>query len=237
MVGGPLVVVLVGQSNMIRTGATVVRPALAADGRIAGTLRWWLRGAGPGLVAAPAGPGLALARALAAATGRAVTLVGGAAGGTTIAQWGRGGALYAETLGSARALVAAGGDLAAVVAGQGETDARSDVDGSAAGPLGALHPDDWHVHVGALAAALRCDLGRPRLPVVLSLLAHTTSAVHGNWTRVERSQAQVALCDYVPVEPEAAGPVDLVDGLHWTDADYGDQGRRLAAAYLALGRA
>jgi hypothetical protein len=221
---GPLVFLLAGQSNMIRGGATVTRPALPADELLSGALRWWLVGNADGTVSAPCGPGLAFGRTVAAATGRPVVLVGGAAGGASIVAWQRGTPLYAESVAAARA---AGGELGAVLVAQGEADARAD--GVVANP----RPDDWHAYFAALVCALRLDLCAPDLPVLLSLLGTTTSPVHGNWSRVVACQAAAAIPGLVAVDPNPVGL--LADGIHWTDQSYGDQGRRLAAAYLALG--
>lgn len=219
----PLVVVLAGQSNMIRGGATVTRPAVLADDLLSGTLRWWLTRNADGTVTAPCGPGLGFGRTVAAALARPVVLVGGALGGSTIAQWQRGTPLYDETLAATRA---ACGEVGALVFAQGEADARDD------GLVLEPHPDDWHCYFAAFVCALRLDLGAPDLPVLLGLLGHTTSPVHGNWARVQACQAAAAIPGLVTVDPN---PVELVDTVHWTDGSYGDAGRALGAAYLARG--
>lgn len=214
---------LAGQSNMIRGGATVTRPAVPADDLLSGTLRWWLTRNPDGTVTAPCGPGLGFGRTVAAALARPVVLVGAALGGSSIAQWQRGTPLYDETLGATQAVC---GEVGALLFAQGEADARDD------GQILEPHPDDWHCYLAALVCALRLDLGLPDLPVLLGLLGSTTSPVHGNWARVQACQAAAAIPGLVKVDPN---PVELVDTVHYADSTYGDQGRRLAAAYLALG--
>jgi hypothetical protein len=223
VVTDPLVFLLGGQSNMVREGAFITR-SVGAGESIAGTLRFPVTTNPDGTLTVPCGPGFAFARGVAQATGRPVVLVGGAKGGSSIAEWQRGTPLYAETL---AATLATNGQLAALLFAQGEADARDD------GQVPDARPDDWHLYFAGLVCALRVDLGAPDLPVLLGLLGTTTSPVHGAWGRVRACQAAAAIPGLVKVDPN---PVALIDGgVHWTDASYGDQGRRLAAAYLALG--
>ena len=165
---------LAGQSNMGgRGGATsggkwdgVVPPECAPSPRIlrlSPALRWEVAreplhaGIDVGNVLG-VGPGMPFAHAVLAACGNAVPAVGlvpCAQGGTPLANWTRGTELYDRMVTRARAAMGGGGELAAVLWYQGESDAESDAAAAA-----------YRGNIERLIANVRADLGMPQLPFI-----------------------------------------------------------------------
>ncbi|MEI8309941.1 MAG: sialate O-acetylesterase [Verrucomicrobiota bacterium] len=104
------------------------------------------------------GPGLAFGRAMAKALpGAEIGLVNRAFGGTSIAQWKKGGQLYNDAVSAAKA-AAAQGTIKGILWHQGESDYKK------------LVKEFYKAALVELIANLRKELGAPELPVVLGEL-------------------------------------------------------------------
>ncbi|KAL6641641.1 hypothetical protein ACP70R_019822 [Stipagrostis hirtigluma subsp. patula] len=237
--GRTLVFILAGQSNMSgRGGATngtwdgVVPPECAPSPRIlrlSPALRWeearepLHAGVDLGNVLG-VGPGMPFAHAVLAAPGAvspaaSLGLVPCAQGGTPLANWSRGTELYERMVTRARAAMAAGGELAAVLWYQGETD--------------AMRREDAELYQGrmeALVRDVRSDLGRPDLLVIQVLIA--TAQYQGKFLdSVREAQKAVKLPNVKYVD--AMGLPIASDNTHLTTQAQVQLGNMLAKSYLA----
>lgn len=235
VVADPLILVLAGQSNMLRAGAEATYADSPYDASIVvESMRWYIEdGASPGTVETPGGPGLSIARGIVAATGRNVGVVGAALSGSNVEAWTKGHDLYDDML---AAIQATGYPVAGFFFAQGEVDARDDgyVPGDVPGTEGtALSARGWGVYCRRLIASLREDLDQPDLPVVLGRLAHNADAVYGHWDTIQAQQDDVAarVANVAIVDPE---PVVLVDTVHWTQASYDLVAATYVTAWLEL---
>ncbi len=178
-----------------------------------------------------AGLGLAFGQAMATATGRPIGLIPAAHGGTTLAQWSpdgkaQGGAsLYGAMLDRVHR---AGGCLKGILWFQGESDTG--------GPEVA---NSYGERMAAWIAAVRADLQRPELPVLMVQIARramgslNTPALDAGWDAVR--DAHAALPDRVPLTV-AVGAIDLglSDTVHLHTAAQIRLGRRMATVALRL---
>ncbi|CAN6244047.1 unnamed protein product [Urochloa humidicola] len=238
-----LVFILAGQSNMSgRGGATsgtwdgVVPPECAPSPRILRlslALRWEeareplhadidvgnVLGVGPGMPFAHA----VLASGKVPAAAAVVGLVPCAQGGTPLANWTRGTELYERMVTRTRAAMASckqGGELAAMLWYQGETDAMS--------------RDDAELYQGrmeALVRDVRHDLGRPDLLVIQVGIA--TAQYAGKFLdRVREAQKAVTLALPNVKFVDAMGLPIASDKTHLTTEAQVQLGEMLAKSYL-----
>jgi len=178
---------------------------------------------------AAVGPGLFFARAVRVSTRRDVWLVPCAKGGSSIARWAPGGGrdtLYGSCLARVRE---AGGRVAGVLWYQGESDAGRDTAAAAR----------WTPAFRAFVAALRRDLGSPRLPVALVQLSDAPARPqdegrYPGWTSIQQQQLDTGLDCARTVT--AVGLPHLPDDLHLTTSAQRILGSRLATAMLSLHR-
>uniref|UniRef100_A0A0A9I1I2 Sialate O-acetylesterase domain-containing protein n=1 Tax=Arundo donax TaxID=35708 RepID=A0A0A9I1I2_ARUDO len=242
-----LVFILAGQSNMSgRGGATsgtwdgVVPPECAPSPcilRLSPALRWeearepLHAGVDIGNVLG-VGPGMPFAHAILAASGNncaavppgaAVGLVPCAQGGTPVANWTRGTELYERMVTRAKAAMAecnGGGELAAVLWYQGETD--------------AMKGEDAELYQGrmeALVRDVRRDLGRPDLLIIQVGIA--TAQYNGKFLdRVREAQKAVARLPNVKFVDAMGLPI-ASDNTHLTTEAQVQLGNMLAGSYLA----
>jgi hypothetical protein len=236
--GRTLVFILAGQSNMSgRGGATsgtwdgVVPPECAPSPRIlrlSPALRWeearepLHAGIDVGNVLG-VGPGMPFAHAVLAACGNAVPAVGlvpCAQGGTPLANWTRGTELYDRMVTRARAAMGGGGELAAVLWYQGETDAMSKEDAEL-----------YQGRMEAFVRDVRRDLGRADLLVVQVGIA--TAQYGGKFLdRVREAQKAVTLSLPNVKYVDAMGLPIASDKTHLTTEAQVQLGNMLAKSYL-----
>ncbi|KAG2650392.1 probable carbohydrate esterase At4g34215 [Panicum virgatum] len=237
--GRTLVFILAGQSNMSgRGGATsgtwdgVVPPECAPSPRIlrlSPALRWEeareplhagidvgnVLGVGPGMPFAHAVLGKVVP-----ARAAAVGLVPCAQGGTPLANWTRGTELYDRMVTRARAALGGGGELAAVLWYQGETD--------------AMKKEDAELYQGrmeALVRDVRRELGRPDLLVIQVGIA--TAQYGGKFLdRVREAQKAVTLSLRNVKYVDAMGLPIASDNTHLTTEAQVQLGNMLAKSYL-----
>ncbi|KAH0456756.1 hypothetical protein IEQ34_014663 [Dendrobium chrysotoxum] len=164
------------------------------------------------------GPGMPFARAVLAAGGVAtpVRLVPCAVGATPIREWARGTALYLNLMRRARAAMAEGGKLAAVLWYQGETDTISREDAEAYGG-----------RMKTLVSDLRRDLGDPDLLIIQVALA----TGQGKYIDIVRN-AQKAIKIHNVLCVDAKGLPVGSDYVHLTTQAQVTLGKWLADAYL-----
>jgi hypothetical protein len=169
------------------------------------------------------GPGLAFAKAMAAAQpGVTIGLVPCAVGGTPLSRWEHGGDLYKAALARAKA-AAATGTLKGILWHQGEGDAHPPLSGTYAQRLQQMIRD------------LRADLGTPELPVVVGELGPFLIGKKGSDAQTI-NDALHATAKALPnvACAEATGLKHKGDVLHFDAPSQRDFGKRYAAAMLAL---
>lgn len=230
------VFLLIGQSNMagrgtVEDGDRRTTPgvyALAAGGGWA-LARDPLHFDKPRVVGV--GPGLAFGKAMRAARpGRAVGLVPGAVGGTSITRWVPGGYdgatdshPYDDAVARAHAVLdAQGATLAGVLWHHGESDSSR------------MSADEYETRLVALVGRLRAEFGDPGLPFVAARLApyyvaRRPGAVNIN-AAIDRLPSRLPATAVVATE----GLVDGGDGTHLDAASARELGRRYAAASQRL---
>ena len=169
------------------------------------------------------GPGLAFAKAMAAAQpGVTIGVVPCAVGGTPLSRWERNGDLYKATLARAKA-AAATGALKGVIWHQGEADSKP--------PLSTTYAE----RLQQMIRDLRADLGTPNLPVVVGELGTfllgkkdgDAQTVNDALHATAKALPQVACV-------ESQGLNHKGDVLHFDAPSQREFGKRYAAAMLHL---
>jgi hypothetical protein len=224
----PDVYLLMGQSNMAGRGKVEVEdqpndPRLlvfARDGK-------WATAAEPLHWDKPkiagVGPGLAFAKAMAAAQpGVTIGVVPCAVGGTPLSRWERSGDLYKAALARAKT-AAASGTLKGMIWHQGEADSKP--------PLSTTYAE----RLQQMIRDLRADLGTPNLPVVVGEL--------GTFLLGKKESDAQTVNDALHATAKALPHVACVearglnhhgDVLHFDAASQREFGKRYAAAMLLL---
>jgi len=168
------------------------------------------------------GPGLAFGRAMAKALPAAeIGLVNRAFGGTTVAQWKKGGQLYNDAVSAAKA-AAGQGTIRGILWHQGESDYRRMV------------KETYKAAMVELIANLRKDLGVPELPVVLGELGSylqptdpSPQVVNDVLHEISKEIPKVGIAS-------SEGLKDKGDKLHFDTASQRIFGQRYAAEMIRL---
>lgn len=214
---------LMGQSNMVgRDIATIGQQTTDPRiGYLAGDGKWYvaiepIHDGGSGI-----GPGIPFAREmLKQDDGIRIALVPSAVGGSALRRWEKGAPLYEEAVRRAR-IAMQSGELAGVLWHQGETD--SDIAETAA---------SYEMRLTQMFTALRQDLGKPDLPVVVGQL--------GPFARIPYVEVVKAALVRVPGDlpsvgfADSAGLTDRGDWLHFDAASQEKMGQRYAEAMRKL---
>ncbi|HVW21373.1 MAG TPA: sialate O-acetylesterase [Opitutaceae bacterium] len=217
------VFLLIGQSNMAGRGPVGAEdrtpdPRVFALGK---DLQWRpavdpLAFDKPELVGV--GPGLAFGKAVARAhPDWVVGLVPAAFGGSALGEWQPAGRHYRDALARARAALAGGARLAAVLWHQGESDAKPE--------LAATYVERFR----RFAASLRRDLGDPEVPIIAGEIGRFVAGQEPINRQLGLLPAAVPRCRLV----SSAGLTDKGDHLHFDAPSARELGRRYAAAFAA----
>lgn len=162
------------------------------------------------------GPGMAFANAVRERVGGTLGLVPCAVGGTAIKEWARGEKLYESMVKRAKAAVADGGEIKAVLWYQGESDTLTAEDAAA-----------YQGRMEKLISDLREDLKLPLLPIIQVALAS------GDEKYIEKVRAvQLGMKAPNLVCVDAKGLKLNSDNLHLTTESQVQLGLMLADAYL-----
>jgi hypothetical protein len=217
------VFLLIGQSNMAGRGP-VGPEDRTIDPRVF-TLtpdRQWRPAADPLAFDKPAlagvGPGLAFAKAVARAhPDWIVGLVPAAFGGSSLDEWKPGGRLYTDALTRTRVALAGGGQLAAILWHQGESDTKPE--------LAATYVERFRL----FAASLRRDLNAPEVPIIAGEIGRFVAGGEAINRQLGLLPSAVPHCRLVSSE----GLTDKGDHLHFDSSSARELGRRYAAAFAA----